>query len=65
MRKGTRLIINVIMTTGLVVIVAGGFAGWARLARSPDWDVRNATHPGRDDYNGHGRGPVLARSHLD
>ena len=59
-RKGTPVIIFAIIAIGLVVIVAGGFVGRARVNRSREQDARNATHKtthhGKGAHNSRGRG---------
>ena len=59
-RKGTPMIIFAIIAIGLVVVVAGGFVGRARVNRNQEQNLRNATHKtthhGKDAHKSRGRG---------
>lgn len=54
------MIVFAIIAIGLVVIVAGGFVGRARVRRGREQQARNAshkvTHHGKDAHNSRGRG---------
>ena len=54
------MVVFIIIAVGLVVIVAGGFVGRARVQRSKEQQARNATHKvthhGKDAHNSRGRG---------
>ncbi len=54
------MVLFILIAIGLVVIVAGGFVGRARVNRSREQNLRNATHKtihhGKGAHKSRGRG---------